>query len=366
MTSSYQNLIKAHLPLNRGPWETREPFLFCVHHHDEYPRGDQRMAPVGGTAGRHIGSDFSNRDGWSMYHGDVVPGFPQHPHRGFETISIVRRGLIDHSDSLGATARIGAGDVQWMTAGAGIVHAEMFPLVNEETENHTDFFQIWINLPAKRKMTPPAFKMFWGEEVPEVKKRDASGRESTIRVVAGSFEGKVAPPPPEASWAADPKSEVAIWLIDLEAEAEVTLPSAPDGVDRVIYHVDGGEVVIGKERLSPSHGAHMVSGLAHPIKSSATPTSLLMLQARPIGEPVAQHGPFVMNTTDELRRAFYDYRRTQFGGWPWKRSDPVHDRKLGRFARYADGREDRPPIHPPAQAQTERPQPQRKSAQIGK
>jgi quercetin 2,3-dioxygenase len=92
--------------------------------------------------------DFSGRDGWSMYHGSLVPGFPQHPHRGFETISFMRKGFMDHSDSLGAAARFGRGDVQWMTAGSGIVHAEMFPLLNRDAHNETELFQIWINLPA--------------------------------------------------------------------------------------------------------------------------------------------------------------------------------------------------------------------------
>src|SRR5690606_30521910 len=112
------------LPLGAPPWPTLDPFLFCVHHHDAYPAGDARMGPATALAGRQLGHDFAGKDGWSMYHGEVVPGFPQHPHRGFETVTIVRRGLIDHSDSLGARARFGAGDVQWLTAGAGMGAAE--------------------------------------------------------------------------------------------------------------------------------------------------------------------------------------------------------------------------------------------------
>src|ERR687889_681419 len=114
------------------PWKTLDPFLICVHHDDAYPRGDDRMAPAASLAGRQLGMDFEGKDGWRMYHGDVVPGFPQHPHRGFETVTIVRSGYIDHSDSLGAAARFGPGDVQWLTAGAGVVHCEMFPLLDPE------------------------------------------------------------------------------------------------------------------------------------------------------------------------------------------------------------------------------------------
>ena len=102
------------------PWETIDPFLFCAYHDDAYPAGNPQLGPNASLAARDIGQDFSRKDGWSMYHGAAVPGFPGHPHRGFETVTIVRKGLIDHSDSLGATARFGRGDVQWLTAGKGV------------------------------------------------------------------------------------------------------------------------------------------------------------------------------------------------------------------------------------------------------
>ena len=117
------------IPLGRPPWPTIDPFLFCVHHLDHYPSANPDMSPKGSLDGRNIGADFSQKDGWSMYHGETIPGFPSHPHRGFETITIARKGYIDHSDSMGAKARFGQGDVQWMTAGKGVVHSEMFPLI---------------------------------------------------------------------------------------------------------------------------------------------------------------------------------------------------------------------------------------------
>src|SRR5262245_11211246 len=95
------NVVQAVLPLG-FPWQTRDPFLFCVHHDDAYPKGNPQLGPVASLAGRNIGMDFEGKDGWRMYHGEIVPGFPQHPHRGFETVTVVRRGLLDHSDSLGA------------------------------------------------------------------------------------------------------------------------------------------------------------------------------------------------------------------------------------------------------------------------
>ena len=133
------------------PWRTHDPFLFCVHHDDHYPAGNEQLGPAASLAGRNLGQDFEGNDGWRMYHGEVVPGFPQHPHRGFETVTVVRRGLLDHSDSLGATARYGGGDVQWLTAGGGILHAEMFPLLERAQPNPLELFQIWLNLPAREQ-----------------------------------------------------------------------------------------------------------------------------------------------------------------------------------------------------------------------
>ena len=101
------------------PWETADPFLFCVYHKDDYPKGNDQLGPNASLEGRILGQDFTVKDGWRMYHGQTIPGFPQHPHRGFETVTIVQEGLVDHSDSLGAAGRFGNGDVQWMTARQG-------------------------------------------------------------------------------------------------------------------------------------------------------------------------------------------------------------------------------------------------------
>src|SRR3954452_6032657 len=133
-------------------WPTVDPFLFCVHHDDAYPAANGEFGPAASLTGHEIGSDFAGVDGWRMYHGETIPGFPQHPHRGFETVTYVRRGLIDHADSLGATARFGRGDVQWLTAAGGIVHSEMFPLVERDRPNPGELFQIWLNRPAAHKM----------------------------------------------------------------------------------------------------------------------------------------------------------------------------------------------------------------------
>ena len=164
-----------------------------------------------------------------MYHGETVPGFPAHPHRGFETVTIVRKGLIDHSDSLGAAARFGQGDVQWLTAGQGIVHAEMFPLLHEDRPNPVELFQIWLNLPARSKMAAPHFRMFWSHQVPHLQVRDDAGRATEVAVISGRLDGAAAPlPPPPDSWAARADADVAIWTIRMEPGARWALPAAGD------------------------------------------------------------------------------------------------------------------------------------------
>ena len=123
--------IKSIKPLG-FPWQTQDPFLFCVHHEDFYPKGNDEMGPSASLAGRSIGNDFAiNKENWRMYHGRRVPGFPAHPHRGFETVTIVTKGVVDHSDSLGAAGRFGFGDVQRMTAGRGVQQCEKFPHLNK-------------------------------------------------------------------------------------------------------------------------------------------------------------------------------------------------------------------------------------------
>src|SRR5690349_1183030 len=161
-----------------------------------------------------------------MYHGEVVPGFPQHPHRGFETVTIVRRGLIDHSDSLGAAARFGGGDVQWLTAGRGIVHSEMFPLVERAAPNPLELFQIWLNLPRADKLVAPYFTMLWHEKIPVV--RDGG---TEIQVVAGRLGDAQPLAPPPNSWAARPDADLAIWTIKMQPGARWTLPAAQPGTN---------------------------------------------------------------------------------------------------------------------------------------
>ncbi len=328
-------------------WETIDPFLFCVHHDDAYPRGNGQFGPAAPLTGRNIGNDFAGQDGWRMYHGETVPGFPSHPHRGFETVTIVRRGLIDHADSLGAAARFGAGDVQWLTAGAGIVHAEMFPLLQADRPNPLELFQIWVNLPAARKMADPHFTMLWAEGIPQQVLRDPAGATTEVTCIAGPLAGAAQPlAPPPASWASQADADLAIWTLRMSAGARWTLPAARGGntTRRKLYFFAGTSISVAGQPIHSHAGIELRAGDAvELVNTGATTAEFLLLQARPINEPVAQYGPFVMNTQAQLHQAFADYQRTGFGGWPWPHGAPVHGGPdVQRFARHVGGRVEAP------------------------
>jgi quercetin 2,3-dioxygenase len=321
-------------------WDTLDPFLFCVHHEDFFPKGNDQLGPTTSMAGRIMGDDFIVKDGFRMYHGKVVPGFPGHPHRGFETVTVVRKGLVDHADSMGASGRYGNGDVQWMTAGSGVQHSEMFPLLNKDAENPLELFQIWMNLPKRNKMVDPHFKMLWREDIPAITHKDANGKQSLVELIAGSFDGKTAVTPPPNSWAADSANEVLMLNIRMSAGASIALPIASAGVNRMIYFYEGDNLQLCDTTLPKYHAAEVHANHACTITASSTGANILILQGKPIGEPVMQYGPFVMNTKEEINQTFEDYHKTQFGGWPWSRYDQVYDAKLGRFAKHADGTEE--------------------------
>lgn len=323
-------------------WPTLDPFLFCAYHNDAYPRGNEAMGPAASLEGRHIGQDFAGKDGWRMYHGDVIPGFPRHPHRGFETITLVRQGRIDHADSLGATARFGGGDVQWMTAGRGIEHCEMFPLRHRDEDNPLELFQIWLNLPAQDKLVDPYFTMLWADQIPRLEIEDSNGLVTEVVSVIGAPDGAEAPPPPPNSWASREQAALAMWTIKIPAGGRYTLPAGPDGANRVLYFFKGSSLRIADQTVPAMRGIQLYTGVPVTIDNGDEEAELLLLQGRPIGEPVAKHGPFVMNTQAEIRQAFADYRAGLFGRWPWPSSAPVHPREKGRFAIHADGREETP------------------------
>lgn len=318
-------------------WETNDPFLFCAYHEDQYPRGNDQLGPDASLAGRNIGQDFTLKDGWRMYHGHTVPGFPAHPHRGFETVTIVQKGLVDHSDSLGAAGRFGNGDVQWMTAGKGVQHSEMFPLLQKEEENPLLMFQIWLNLPREKKMVPPHFKMLWNEDIPRTNTTDKQGKEIKITLISGKWENQNAVDPAPDSWAANPENEVLILTITMAPNSEYTFPKASTGINRSIYFFKGNEIHSEETTIPVKNEIIVAADKDFTITNGDTEAHFLLLQGKPIQETVVKHGPFVMNTQQEIQDTMLAYRQTQFGGWPWPSYDHVHAKSKGRFALYPDG-----------------------------
>lgn len=323
------------------PWQPQDPFLFCAYHHDRYPAGNGKLgvAPES-LRGRAMGQDFGGKDGWSMYHGQEVPGFPYHPHRGFETISIVHQGVIDHSDSLGAAGRFKGGDVQWMTAGKGILHSEMFPLLDEKEGNELEMFQIWLNLPKVSKMVEPHFKMLWREDIPILALKDDEGKAVQVQVIAGHLEGHAAVAPPPNSWAANPENAVAVYHVKLSPGAKWTLPATAAGTNRSVAFYKGASLRIDTQEIPVMSALRLRPEEDITFENGDHAATLLVLEGKPIRETVVAHGPFVMNSKSEILEAFEEYRRTQFGGWPWPQQEQVHERTRSRFALHADGQEE--------------------------
>jgi len=339
--------ILSNEPLpSAGPYPTGDPYLFCVYHKDEYPPGNDKMeAPFPGN-----GHDFNPSNPYRMYHGKRIPGFPQHPHRGFETITATLEGIIDHADSAGNGGRYGEGDLQWMTAGEGIVHSEMFPLVKTDDNNTLRFFQIWLNLPAKSKMTKPSFAMHWAPNIPKYNSED---KKATATIFVGQNEyfpgtSNTANLPPPKSWASDASNDVVLMHIRILPGGEIVIPKAKESnVNRSLFYIEGGSgmLVDGKsikERRSLAMDSTLDCVLKLP-SNHTIPGEFLWLQGKPIDEPVAQYGPFVMNTEKEIHQCFRDYEKTKFGGWPWPRDDMVFPSHKGRFAIF-DGKESHPPL----------------------
>ena len=199
-----------------------------------------------------------------------------------------------------------------------------------------EMFQIWLNLPAQDKMVEPYFTMLWEDTIRIVDVIDDVGLHSSVQVVAGTFQEATGPTPPPNSWASRSESDIAIWSIQSEANANLTLPAAKEGSNRVLYFFKGTDLSLNGQRCTVGHAIQVRPTRELIIEIGDSPAEILLLQGRPIGEPVAKYGPFVMNTQQELQQAFTDYQRTQFGGWPWSGRDPAHGLE-GRFAIHGDG-----------------------------
>lgn len=227
-------------------------------------------------------------------------GVGEHPHRGFETVTIVYQGELAHRDSSGSHGTIGSGDVQWMTAASGVVHEEFHSERFTRDGGTLEMVQLWVNLPARDKRAAPGYQSLLDADIPRVPLADGSG---TVRVIAGDFQG--------TPGAARTFTPINVWDIQLDASRSVELP-LPEGHTSLIV-VQSGSVRLDGARVSAVEVADLTrEGHLVPLLAES-PTRLLVLTGEPIGEPIAGHGPFVMNTPDEIQQAIQDYREGRLG-----------------------------------------------------
>jgi len=231
-------------------------------------------------------------------------GVGVHPHRGFETVTIVYDGGVDHLDSAGHGGHIGPGDVQWMTAASGVLHQEYHSDDFARAGGRFEMVQLWVNLPARHKMSPPRYQTLLDKQIPAVALPGGAGK---LRVIAGDFNGAKGP--------ALTFTPLDIWDVRLAAGKSAAL-ALPEGHTLTLVVLDGAVRINAADTVSAAHVALFErSGGAIALEASAD-AKLLVLSGAPIDEPVAWHGPFVMNTNDELRQAIRDFQTGRFGQMP--------------------------------------------------
>lgn len=229
---------------------------------------------------------------------DYIAGFPSHPHRGFETVTYMLEGRMQHQDHLGNTGDLGPGGVQWMTAGRGVIHSEM----PQQRDGRMRGFQLWINLPAAEKMKPAGYRDIPAEKIPEV---EFDG--GLVRIIAGtvSASDKTVSGPingPDRPLSTDP------LFLDLRLDAQREFAAPVTGGHQAFVYLYEGEARIGDQTVPHRAAGILDDGERVTIRAGDGGARLLLLAGKPIGEPVVQHGPFVMNTREEIEQAMWDYR----------------------------------------------------------
>ncbi|PZO48224.1 MAG: quercetin 2,3-dioxygenase [Alphaproteobacteria bacterium] len=228
-------------------------------------------------------------------------GVGVHPHRGFETVTIVYNGEVDHRDSTGNGGHIGPGDVQWMTAASGILHEEFHSAAFTKNGGTMEMVQLWVNLPAKDKMAPPGYQTLLNGEIPSVALPNDAGQ---LRVIAGSYAGAKGP--------ARTFTPIDIWDVRLNAGARTEL-ALPEGHTLLVLVQSGNVRLVGEHKAGPSQLAVFErEGGAIAIEAD-NDAKLLVMSGAPLNEPVVQYGPFVMNTEGEIRQAILDFNAGKFG-----------------------------------------------------
>lgn len=221
-------------------------------------------------------------------------GFPDHPHRGFETVTYMISGKILHEDFKGNAGQIGPGDIQWMTAGKGIVHAEMPASHHEDSIG----FQLWINLPKSKKLTNPQYQEFKKEEIPVYHSQEEG---VTVVVIAGEYKGVQA--------VIQPQSTTEYYDVHLEPGKRLMLP-IPAGWNGLVYPYQGNEFFINLQKVLENQAVQFIGNgdQLDIVNNGSSPAKFIVISGKPLQEPVAKYGPFVMSTNDELEEAFEDYQ----------------------------------------------------------
>ena len=228
-------------------------------------------------------------------------GVGEHPHRGFETVTIVYHGEVEHRDSSGGGGRIGPGDVQWMTAASGLVHEEFHGRDFARRGGRFEMVQLWVNLPARHKMAPPRYQGILNDQIPAV---ELPGGRGTLRVIAGEFGGAKGP--------ARTFTPIHLWDLRLASDQPIDLP-VPDGYTTALVVLEGAVHVKGSEPIGAAEvGLFDRAGTSIDIESAKDVTALLLC-GEPIDEPIVGSGPFVMNTVQEIHQALADYRTGKLG-----------------------------------------------------
>jgi redox-sensitive bicupin YhaK (pirin superfamily) len=228
-------------------------------------------------------------------------GVGPHPHRGFETVTIVFDGQVAHADSAGSGGTIGPGDVQWMTAGSGVIHQEFHSLAFTRTGGVFRLVQLWVNLPAARKLSAPRYQSIKSSMIPVV---ELAGRAGRGRVIAGSLGAHIGP--------AETFTPVNVWALELTGNNGVRL-EAPEGHTTLAVVLSGALAFEGGAEVREAEAALFSRGGDTVALSPSVPTEVLLLPGAPIDEPIVGRGPFVMNTEAEIRKAFHDFSSGRFG-----------------------------------------------------
>jgi len=232
---------------------------------------------------------------------DQKLGVGSHPHRGFETVTIVYEGEVEHRDSSGAGGKIGPGDVQWMTAASGLVHEEFHGTEFAKKGGNFEMIQLWVNLPKKDKMTQPGYQGIMKADIPQIELPEGAG---TVRVIAGEYSGKKGP--------ANVFSPMNVWDIRLKANSKMDL-KVKDGFTTSILILKGKVQLYSGETVSPAELALMERSGEDFSFTAVEDSVILFLNGEPLNEPIIGHGPFVMNTEVEIRQAFADYQSGKMG-----------------------------------------------------